>query len=173
MHARPRLLVIALAAMLGCDAGSNPPASRTARDASPAWLLAHAPETALPVAEAKSTAAEGDTLAVRGRIGGSREPLNADSPVFVIVDPSVKHCGDLGDDHCPTPWDYCCEPRESLITNSITVQIVGPDGAPIDADVVAAGLEPLDEVVVIGTVGPRPSEQVLTIRATGVYRVGG
>jgi hypothetical protein len=37
----------------------------------------------------------------------------------------------------------------------------------------AAGLQPLDEVVLRCIVGPRPHQQVLTIRVIGVYPVGG
>jgi len=135
------------------------------------WLLASMPEGARPVAEVKSSAKEGDTVVVRGRIGGRVEPLTKGSPVFVIMDPSIPTCDELEDDHCATPWDYCCEPAESIAANNATVQMVTAQGAPLTADLVAGGLKPQDEVVVIGVVGPRPSEAVLTIRATAVHRV--
>lgn len=35
------------------------------------------------------------------------------------------------------------------------------------------GLAPLDEVVVVDTVAPRPTDAVLVIRAERIHRVGG
>ncbi|MEY4228517.1 MAG: hypothetical protein RLZ84_1109, partial [Actinomycetota bacterium] len=50
-----------------------------------------------------------------GRIGGSEQPFMADRAMFVLVDPSVKLCGEdePGDDHCPTPYDFCITERSS------------------------------------------------------------
>lgn len=167
------LLAAALAALpllSGC-AEKSESASTPAKPA--AWVLASMPEGARPVAAVKPSAKEGDTIVVRGRIGGRKDPMSADSPVFVIMDPEVPSCADMGEDHCATPWDYCCETPESLAANNATVQIVGADGAPVSGGLAAHGFKPLDEVIVVGTVGPRPSESVLTIRATGVHLVKG
>lgn len=134
------------------------------------WLVEQMPGTFEPVGEAKQTAQEGDEVIVFGRIGGRVKPMEPGSPVFLIVDKKIPHCGEMGDDdHCPTPWDYCCEPPDSLIANSATVQLVDVDGKTLKADPIAAGLKPLDEILVKGTVGPRPSEKVLTIKATEVH----
>ncbi|MFG0314793.1 MAG: hypothetical protein ACF8LL_11520 [Phycisphaerales bacterium] len=131
-------------------------------------MLTEAPGGDVSITEAKANAKEGDQIVVRGRIGGRHAPISADSPVFTVVDLSLPYCGQLNEDRCGTPWDYCCETPSTIASNSATVQVVG-DGV----DLADAGLEPLDEVVLIGTVGPRPDEQVLTIRASGVYPVGG
>ena len=154
----------------GSVAGS---AGGTTAAARPGWLLTSAPADAIPVGQAKANAAEGDEVVIRGRIGGRMVPVSEESPVFVIVDLALPHCGELPDDQCQTPWDYCCEPRDSLTANSATVQLVSADGSALAINPVAGGLEPLDEVIVVGTVGPRPDPQVLTIRATGVHRAGG
>jgi hypothetical protein len=138
-----------------------------------AWLLTDAPADAVTVADIKPTTTEGDTVVLRGRIGGRKEPINPGAGVFVVVDPSVPSCDQIPGDNCPTPWDYCCEPRESLVANSATVQLVDADGNSIQADLTAAGLKPLDEVVIVGTIAARPSEQVLIIRATAIHKVGG
>lgn len=142
-----------------------------------AWLLASAPQgDVMSVAQAKADATEGQTIMVLGRIGGRMEPLSSDSAVFVIVDMEILHCGQMGEkDHCPTPWDYCCEPPDNLAANSATVQLVNAEAGDAleDVDPIAAGLEPLDEVIIVGTVGPRPSPEVLTIQATGVHRKSG
>jgi hypothetical protein len=153
------------------DAGprSAPPATQATQGAS--WVLASMPENPRDVADAKADAAEGQTIVVRGRIGGRAEPITADSPVFTIMDPAVPHCGEKDDDHCPIPWDYCCETPESIRANSATVLLVDAEGSPLAIDPTTE-LEPLDEVLVVGTVAPRPHADVLTIRATGVHNLG-
>ncbi|MFW5681973.1 MAG: hypothetical protein ACOC1G_03120, partial [Phycisphaeraceae bacterium] len=74
-------------------------------------------------------------------------------------------------DGCPAPWDYCCEAPETIRANAATVQLLDEDGNASDISATAAGLVPLDEVVIVGTVGPRPAADVLTVQASGVYRV--
>jgi len=176
MQRRLLTVIVSMLAIapLGCgEAPTTPADARADADARAAttWLLDHAPSDALPVAEAKAEAAEGQRIAVRGRVGGSVRPISEQSPVFLIVDTAVKHCGQLHGDACTTPWDYCCEPQENLTANSATVQVVDAAGQPIAQDLHDAGLAPLDEVVVVGDVGPRPDPAVLTIRATGVHRL--
>lgn len=160
------ILAIALAA--GCEKPQQ-----SAGGSSPTWLVAEAPPGAVNVASLKASAKEGDQVVLRGRIGGRSDPISKGSAVFVVMDPGVPSCADSPDDHCPTPWDYCCEPPESIMANSATVQIVNESGEPIVFDLAGLGFKPLDTVVVTGTVGPRPSDNVLTIRATHVHRVGG
>jgi len=169
------LVLPTLAFALAACGGSESSSDSNAQSAAPRganFLLASAPEGAQSVSEAKSAVQEGDSVVVRGRIGGRMAPISGDSPVFLIVDLAIPHCGQM-EDGCPTPWDYCCETPESLLTNSATVQLVDENGAPLDVDPLAAGLRNLDEVVVVGTVGPRPSQEVLTIRATAVHRTPG
>lgn len=155
--------------LMGC--GEEPTASTPApAGEKPAWLLDAAPPDARSIVEAKAAAKEGDVVAVRGRIGGRAEPISAESPVFQLMDLAVPHCGQIPGDTCPTPWDYCCEPRDNLTAHAATVQVVDADGRPIADSPARHGLAPLDEVVVVGTVAPRPDDRVLTIRARGVYR---
>jgi len=161
------LVVGAIAAgVAGCSEESSPEQSAPAGEVS-SWLLMHEPEGAVGVVEAKASAQEGDSVVIRGRIGGRAEPLTPGSPVFTMMDLGVAHCGANPEDGCETPWDYCCETPDSIVSNGATVQVTGVEGGTLE------GLSPLDEVVVVGTVGPRPAPAVLTIVATGVHRVGG
>lgn len=154
----------------GCEKSATEETSSNGASAA-SWLLASAPADALPVGQVKADAAEGDRVIMLGRVGGQLKPISEGSPVFMVVDLQIPSCADMGDDdHCPTPWDYCCEPRDSLTANSATVQLVDAEGAVLDT-LVGASLEPLDEVIIVGTVGPRPTPEVLTIKATGVHRV--
>lgn len=154
---------------LGCDQSSSQQSNtvtKTEADPAPhAWLLTSEPAGAISITEAKSSVQEGDTVVIKGRIGGRHKPMNASSPVFTIIDLELAYCGQYDDKGCPTPWDYCCETPETIGSNSATVQVVG-DG---EINPTSAGLEPLDVVILVGTVGPRPNDQVLTIQATGVY----
>lgn len=176
-------LNIALALAAGCTltlAGCNDNApttstggSSSAATTSGAWRLASMPEGAVNVRQAKDTASEGDTVAIRGIIGGRKDALATETATFVMIDGDVHNpCVADGDDHCPTPWDYCCTPLEDRQANMATVQLVDESGAPMEFDLTAQGINPLDEVVVVGAVAARPSPQILTVRATGLHRVG-
>jgi hypothetical protein len=187
----PRILNVAcllcIAGLAACDGGTNAPAesqpssnrsaSNTAGQgqsgaASPAWLLTSAPPAEpVDVAAAKGVVNEGDRVVIRGRIGGRGEPMTEGSPVMVIMDVSIPSCADNPEDTCRTPWDYCCEPAEVKTANSATIQVVDAQGQPVADSLRAAGLEPLDEIIAVGVVGPRPDPSVLVVRATEIYRV--
>lgn len=135
------------------------------------WRLASMPADAQGVKAVKDVAAEGDTVAVRGIIGGRVDAMGEDSAFFVMVDPSLENACVSDDDHCKTPWDYCCAMPEDVQANSATVQLVDAEGNPLQFDLAGQGISPMDEVVVVGTVAARPTPDVLTIRATGLHRV--
>jgi hypothetical protein len=168
-------LLTATIGLAGCGGESSLTAgggdSATSATAGPDILLASLPEDALGIEAAKPTLEAGQTVALRGRIGGNRAPMTGDSGVFLMMDLAAKACPP--DEGCPTPWDYCCLPAAAKSAVNATVQLVDAAGTPLTADFAALGLEPLDEVVVVGTVGPRPDSKVLVIRATGVHKVAG
>ena len=64
-------LIIATLVLAGCAGGDAAPEVSTV-DTAPGWMLAQAPDSSVAVASIKATAAEGDTVAVRGRIGPRR-----------------------------------------------------------------------------------------------------
>ena len=163
----PALVSAVLLAGCGGSAETNLTTGET-----PSWLVAEQPSGARPVTAVKETAREGDQVVIRGRIGGRADPMSADLAVFVMMDPAIKSCSDLGQS-CPKPWDYCCETPESLKTNSVTVQIVDASNETVRVDLSRHGFKPLDEVVVVGTVGPRPNPEVFVIKAEKIHRVSG
>ncbi|MFK7883912.1 MAG: hypothetical protein AB8F26_07005 [Phycisphaerales bacterium] len=170
--------VMLASTLIGCDrsapVASGDPITAPAQTESqaPNWLLTELPTDAQSVGALKTAAREGDIVTVRGRIGGSRSPMTADSAVFTIVDSSLPTCADNPDDNCRTPWDYCCEPREVLTANSATIQLVDAEGNPLTIDA-TTHLNPGDEIVVAGKVAPRPHSSVLIVQATVVHVVGG
>lgn len=137
------------------------------------WVLTTQPASAIAITNAKTDAKEGDTVTLRGIIGGAMEPISDESSVFRVIDTGLENACVAEDDHCATPWDYCCAMPEDIKANSATVVIVDESGQTIDQSPSTQGFEPLDEVIVVGTVGPRPSPDVLTVRATGIYKVNG
>jgi hypothetical protein len=168
------LLLSITTALVGCG-GDSTPADDASAQTSPvaaSWLLADMPAGAVPVLEAKQTAREGDQVVVRGRIGGRSDPLSHEVAVFVMMDPVLPSCRDRGGP-CKKPWDYCCETPETITANSATVQLVDDAKTPMAIDLGGHGFEPLDEVVVVGTVAARPNEAMLVIYAQKIHRVSG
>ncbi len=164
------VLAASVALVSGCgeqsQTASNSSENPTSTSATPvAWILETQPENAISISEAKASAEEGQEIAIRGRIGGRKVPITEGSPVFTVVDMSLPHCGEIPGDKCGTPWDYCCETAEDITANAATIRLAS-------ADPRVGGLGELDEVIIKGTVGPRPNAEVLTINATGVYVVG-
>jgi len=160
--------------LTGCgksEEQASAPSAPTTADTT--WLLASMPDGAVEIAALKATAKAGDEVVMRGTIGGRKDPMTAGLAVFVVMDTAIPSCADMGEDHCATPWDYCCESKESIIANNATVQLVGADGRVLDLDLTEHGFALLDEVVVVGTVEPRPSDDILIIKATGIHRVDG
>ncbi|MEO1279151.1 MAG: hypothetical protein AAFV77_09360 [Planctomycetota bacterium] len=159
-------------ALTGCSESTETGSSSTGTaPTSMEWKLASMPEGAVNVTDAKASATEGDTVTVRGIIGGRVDALSAETATFVMVDVALENPCISDDDHCSTPWDYCCSPSEDIQASSATVLLVDAEGKAMAFDLATQGVSPLDEVVVVGTVAARPSEHVLTIRATGLHRV--
>jgi hypothetical protein len=146
------LLLLGTGIMIGCakkrDAESDDAAKHSAVGAK--YLVEQEPADAKPVGEAIQGEDEAEVTLV-GRIGGADKPLEEGLAAFTIVDLSLKACSDIPGDNCEKPWDYCCEPRESLRANSVAVKFTDEKGSvvPIDADKLF-GVEPLSTVVVQG-----------------------
>lgn len=174
---RKTLAITALAAILplaACnesenDATSSSTNTQPTSNASPEWLLASMPADPVTVVNARETAKEGDTITITGLIGGRMDALSNEASVFVLVDESLHNPCVGEDDHCATPWDYCCTSREVIASNLATVRLVGPDGRTLSQDLRRFGIEELDKVVIVGSVDPRPTPEVLNIKAEKIY----
>jgi len=169
------LFLAAIAFVAGCggkDAATQKTAPAPARgsaapaDVLPAGLmLAAAPEGAKDVAAAKKGVKEGDEVILRGRVGG-------DAKVFVggtmlMMDASMQSCDMKPDDHCETPWDYCCDAPETIQQNRALIQVVGADGKPLKATL-EGRISPLDMVIVKGKV-QKADEKNFIVNASGIY----
>ena len=134
-------------------------------------MLASAPDDEVGALGAtKSAAAIGDEVIFEGRIGGSVDPFVADRAMFLIADSSLLICSEIHGDTCKTPWDYCCEPRDSLLANTATVQVVGDDGKPIKVSLRGEhGLVETATVVVKGIVSAKDEAGTFVVDATSLY----
>jgi hypothetical protein len=108
---------------------------------------------------------------VRGQIGGTRLPFVDGYAGFVLADPELVFCDEMGDDHCNTPWDACCEDPDRLKAMRVSVQFVDATSNPIQQNLqTSIGLNELDEVVVIGTVAESSTPTNVIIEATTLYK---
>ena len=133
-------------------------------------ILKEAPAGAKDVGTLKKEAREGDAVVIRGQVGGSKDDdFNQGRAAFTIVDMKLPACSMKPGDTCETPWDFCCESKESLAANTAMIQIVDAAGKPLKATVQGKdGIDHLSVLVVKGTVAKR-EEQNLVVNATGIY----
>lgn len=134
------------------------------------YLLDTRPEGAISVAQARQSARPGQTIVVAGQIGAAMEPFSQNYATLVLGDESILYCDEMEDDHCPTPWDACCEDPDKVKSSRASVQLV-LDGMPLPGTLKGlGGLSELDHIVVAGTVAPSSTPENLIINASGIYR---
>jgi len=129
------------------------------------------PESAKDVSEARKagTLKAGDEVVLRGRIGGSKDPFVAGRAVFTLVGRGIKACSDNPGEKCSRPWDYCCETKEDILANSVSVQVTDAKGQVLRTDMKGRrGLKELSEIVVVGKVASAGGE-ALVVNATAVH----
>lgn len=154
----------------GCS-DSGDPAALSAGTGMPlpdGLFVESAPEGAQSITKLKASAKEGDEVVVRVVVGGRMKPLVEGRASAAVVDAGVANSCLEVDDHCETPWDYCCTSPEEVNANLASIQVVDADGRVLDSDW-SSQIKPLSTLVVRGVVGPRADDQALTINATGIY----
>jgi hypothetical protein len=129
-----------------------------------------APADAKWVEEARASAKKGESIVLRGYIGGSVTPFIDDRAIVTLMGNGLRSCADMGEDHCKTPWDYCCETAQDIAAHSATIQVVDPTGQILRAGLKRGGVKELAEVIVVGTVAAA-DKKVFLINATALYAV--
>ncbi|MDZ8119272.1 hypothetical protein [Pontiella agarivorans] len=124
--------------------------------------------TAIP--EARKAKA-GDKIVLSGLVMGVHHPFVEGRGVFVLGDDgTLEPCDAKGDDHCPTPWDACCDPAELKQAGTVTVQVLGDDGKPIRTGLKGVnGLAELSRVTVSGTVAENSSPAAFIVNAKAIH----
>ena len=138
----------------------------------PATLFAaKTPENARDISEARKagTMKVGDEVVLRGRVGGSKEPFVAGRAVFTLMGRGLKACNENPDDKCSKPWDYCCDTKQEILANSVTVQVVDAKSQIIRTDMKGRrGMKELSEIVIVGTVVVADGKAVV-VNATSMH----
>ncbi|MGH7177214.1 MAG: hypothetical protein ACREJC_07535 [Tepidisphaeraceae bacterium] len=164
------LLILGTVTLLaGCE--RDEPLVATKTDELPAGLfLNQPPGQADDVIHVKRTAREGDSVVMRARVGGSKEPIAPARAIFTVTDLSLQTCDKSPTDSCPTPWDNCCDPTDVIADNSATIEVVNAGGRPLRLSLAGVGgLAPMKEIVVIGKVRGTVDARNLVIDAAGIY----
>ena len=158
-------LLVLVSLVSACGGEGSAKSAAAPKSALPeSFHLAAAPAGAKTVLEAKATAAGAAEIAVRGTASEFVEGMAA----FTLVDASMKSCADMGEDHCETPWDYCCNDATELARGSALVDF-REDGKILSTGARGFhGLDHLAQVVVVGKPTLDASGN-LSIAATGVH----
>jgi hypothetical protein len=157
---------------LSCTLLAPPPANPTpsAPKIPDSVFVEAEPADAKCVAEVKKNAKKGDTVVIKAKIGGRSEPFVKNRAIVVIADRCMKSCDQIPGDTCTKPWDYCCEPPESLKANTMTVQFVDDAGKVLKTGAQGVhGLEPLALVVFEGTVTEKDDKGTFVVRVTRAF----
>jgi len=128
-------------------------------------------ENATDITEARKAGGikVGDEVVLRGRIGGAKAPFVAGRAIFTLIGRGLKACNENPDDHCAMPWDYCCETREAILANTVTVQVTDEKAQVLRTDMKGRqGLKELSEIVVVGKVAVADGKAVV-VNATKMY----
>ena len=158
--------------MVGCGKPSVPPAATTKVPApkidGTKFVLAEEPADAKTVLEVREEAKDGDAVVIVGRIGGDRDPWVTDRASFLIVDQTLTPCNERKGDHCPTPWDYCCD-SDVLAKSKATIKFVDDAGKTLANDArQLLNVKELQTVVVKGQ-AKRDEAGNLTVLASGLF----
>jgi len=159
-----------VAAMIGaCEKQAAAP--QTKSESLPAGLIVNAPPTgAVDVVALKKSPQDGSTVVVKGKVAGLQEPMSSNRAILTLADSSLPTCDATPGDKCETPWDACCEPAAEIAAKTISVQVVGPDGRPLQVGLGGStGIAPLKNLVVAGTAKTLAGSNAVVIQATQIY----
>ena len=160
----------------GCDdsTGSSGLTQAPSATIPAAYFTRNRPEETSNLIQVKPTAQVGEEVVFLARVGGRVEPFVEGIAIFTVVDPGLDSCELMGEeDHCPVPWDYCCEDKNALTAGSATIRIVGEDMLPFGHSAQGAGgLAPGRFLTVDGVVADRNDDGLFVVDAKRIW-VGG
>lgn len=119
---------------------------------------------------ARESAKPGDTIAVTGRIMGTRNPFVTGRAAFILGDTELlTPCNENPGDNCDTPWDNCCDSKENKKIGTATIQIVDAEGRVLKEPIEGVdGIAKLARLTVSGAVAEGSSPELLIINATAI-----
>lgn len=161
--------------LAGCGGTPVKPATTgpvaTASNLPPELILTAAPAGAKDVGVLKQEVKDGDEVVIRGRVGGKdKDVFTPGYASFYLADMKLVPCNTKPGDDCKTPWDFCCEERETILSNLVTVEARGADGKPLKVDLQGVkGIDLLSVLVIKGKAVRQGSDKNLTIVPSGIF----
>lgn len=125
-----------------------------------------------PISTIRTNLKAGDEISISGLVMGREKVFVDNRASFILGDPStLTPCSEMGeDDHCPTPWDACCDSKEDLRNGIASIQIVGEDGRVLRGNIKGTkGLKELSSVTVSGTVAEQSTPDALIVNAVSIH----
>lgn len=130
------------------------------------------------VSQIREAAAAGDEVVLEGFVafpsqsGANARPFVDGAAILTLVDATVHNRCTQDNDHCTTPWDYCCTIAEAR-PETATIQVLGADGRPLARSLRGeGGLTELSRVTVVGNVRSVDPGHLI-VAAKGLYVHGG
>ncbi len=104
-------------------------------------------ESAVDVKAVRESAKDGERVVLRGTV----QEFGALATLRLVED-SLSHCGEgnLEDEHCSTPWDFCCEDPAALRRYTVNVEFLEGERPGAWRLRGAHGIDRLSEVTVAG-----------------------
>jgi len=126
-------------------------------------------EKGMSIAEAKKHQV-GEVVTVSGKILGAYTVFVDGRASFVMGDPSILVSCDLKEnDNCKTPWDVCCEKKEIIAANTLSIQVVDEAGKVLKTGLKGKnGLKELSLVTIKGKIAPQSNDAVTIINAQAI-----
>ena len=127
--------------------------------------------TPTPIPEARTAFKPGDDVLLTGLVMGVRHPFVDGRAVFVLGDEeTLTPCDAMPTDHCPTPWDACCDPKEILTEGTATIQVLDESGKPAHISLKGVnGLSELSRVTVTGVVADNATPEAFIVNASAIH----
>jgi hypothetical protein len=176
------VMAILLAVMVGCGSDTTSretkikvtgtsDLSSTAPKLPEGLVLTAAPAGAKDVGATKKEAKDGETVVIRGRVGGRESDVFTPGYAsFYLGDMKLTPCNEKPGDACKTPWDFCCDDSDVITANLVNVEARGADGKPLKIDLKGVqGIDLLSILVVKGKAVKKENDPNVTIIAEGIY----
>lgn len=166
-------LALAFLALASCE---NKQTEARSTEAPPApsfetYFTDEAIAGARPISEARTSAKPGDEIVVNGLVMG-REKVFVDGRASFLLGDRTKltPCNAVPGDECATPWDACCDSKETKRGNIASIQILGEDGRVLSGGLKGVhGLKALSDVTVSGTVDRSSTAENLVVNAKSIH----
>jgi len=156
--------------IVGCSDKTEKPATAVAPPPD-AFVTVPLTGTPTPIPRARKEFKPGDEVLLKGAVMGVLKPFVDGRAVFVLGDEgTITPCNAMDDDHCSTPWDACCDPKEVKAAGTATIQVLGDNGKVLAHGLKGVGgLKELSVVTVRGVVAPMSSAEAFVVNATAIH----